>query len=124
MDASVIFGAAGVLLTVGVNISMFIWSGAWGLSDKLSKMENRMMERIEAHRVSTTTEIEQQQNKVVQVERDLVQKIHSLETWARDAFVSNTLFTETFRRFEKVLDRIDRKIDHLQGRAPEPSPTE
>lgn len=112
MTPTIIFG----LLTIAVNVAMFLWSGAWGLSEKLGQMETRMLTKIEHNKNAHTQEVELLQSKIADSEKEMLERIFKLQSWVQESFVANGLFTETMRRFEHVLDRIDRKIDALQGR--------
>lgn len=121
-----------------LNIFLSVRGGAWGLADRLSAMEQRIMGAVVEHKSSLDETVEQMRQecdeKVDQSERRfgetitaMQNKIHEFEKWTRDTFVRRESFgealtrfetgvTERDQRFDKRFDRLEAKFDELIAR--------
>ena len=121
-----------------INVLLSVKGGAWGLADRLSAMEQRIMAAVVEHKDSLDQTVEQMRQecdeKVDKAERRfgetinaMQNKIHEFEKWTRDTFVRRESFGEALNRFElgvterdqrldKRFDRLEAKLDELSAR--------
>jgi hypothetical protein len=124
--AAIVASAALVL-----NIILSVRGGAWGLSDRLSSMEQRIMGAVVKHKTSLDDTVDQMRQecdeKVELAERRfgetvtaMQNKIHEFETWTRDTFVRRGSLGEAVTRLEQsVADRdirLEKRFDRLEAK--------
>lgn len=137
MDASTVAAIVAVAALL-LNIYLSVRGGAWGMSDRLSKMEGRIMGAVSQHKTSLDESLgevrKECDDKVEIAERRfgetvaaMQNKIHEFETWTRDTFVRRGSFAEAVgrlestigerdQRFEKRFDRFEEKLDEIVAR--------
>lgn len=116
--ASTIATIASFILTAGGMLVAVTW--------RLSQTEISLREAINASR----DDIEDKQDRMTREFGETVtairQKVHEIETWARDEFVRKSSFDNAMGRVEKMLgdqfdrieirmDRMEKKIDDKMG---------
>lgn len=97
--------------TLLLNLGIHIYGGGWNLSSKLSTMEQSLRVSIN----EAKNEIEDRQDRMTrdagETASAIRQKIHEIETWARDEFVRKNSFELVLSRTERVMGEQFGKID-------------
>lgn len=107
---AVVFGGLSLLL----NYIISVRSGAWNMSDRLTEMEKRLLQQIAEHTKDGDEKLDRTQNYMGDSLQAIRNKIHEVETWARDEFVRRASFEGAILRIEKLFERSDKKLDNLQ----------
>lgn len=125
------WGTIGVWAAViGVALSFLrdLINGSWRLSNRFIEMEARIMKVIGQDKDSQAAvlgrieaEFENKSRGLEIENRDLRNELHRIETWARDEFVRKSSFEFALGRIEKVLEKLDAKLDAVRDmRTPQP----
>jgi hypothetical protein len=137
MEASTIAAIVAVAALL-LNIVLSVRGGAWGMSDRLSTMESRIMAAVADHKSALDATVEtlrkecdekvkQSEHRFGETIAAMQAKIHTFETWTRDTFVRRGSFSEVVTRmeasiaerdgrFDKRFDRLEEKFDELLAR--------
>ena len=133
--AAMIVAGLGLVL----NLVVAAKSAQWGLPDRLSKMEGRIMGAVEGHRTAADQAIDKCRDEMVTradtIRREfgetvsaMQSKISEFEKWTRDTFVRRDSFltvTDEVKaalsersvsvdsRFDRIENKIDKLTDHL-----------
>jgi len=118
-------GGLSGLAAVVLNIVVALRGGAWGMADRLGKMEARLMamivenkqeaeERGDKRHLEIDRRLETHEHDIGEGLRALQQKIHEVEKWSRDEFVRRDDFQDAIRRIETVATGTSSKIDTMQ----------
>lgn len=126
-------------LALVVNIFIGVRNGQWGLPDRLSQMEARLMKAVAGNKDALDEEVDKIVSKLDQRDgtirrefgetvRAMQQKISDLEKYVRDTFVPKKDFfqatadikdalkersTTSDKRFDRIEDKIDKLTSHL-----------
>jgi N12 class adenine-specific DNA methylase len=103
------------VLALLLNIGMSIRGGAWGMGDRLSAMEGRIMTVITENRTSVDANFQKLKEEFDNKIEDMQRHIHGIETWSRDEFIRAKTFEAVLSRVETILDRLDVKLDAVQA---------
>lgn len=137
MDVSTIAAIVAVGALV-LNIVLSVRGGAWGMSDRLASMEQRIMGAVSEHksaldlsvdviRKECDEKVEISERRFGETISAMQAKIHEFETWTRDTFVRRDSFSQAIvrmengvaerdLRFDKRFDRLEAKFDELIAR--------
>jgi uncharacterized coiled-coil DUF342 family protein len=109
----------GVIASLALNIGIALVGATWGIS----KIETAVRKAIDEHREKYDQDLNELGRNFGETSAALRQKVHEVETWARDTFVRRDSFlamvTEVRSsvdalgaRIEKRLERMETKIDN------------
>ncbi|MCW5693309.1 MAG: hypothetical protein KIT48_13190 [Pseudolabrys sp.] len=142
MNSTLVISICALLIAasgLGLNILLAVRSGQWGLSDRLSSMEGKIMAAVKEHRDAVDTAVDKSRaelnEKAETIRREfgetikaLQAKISDFEKWTRDTFVRRDSFLKVTdevkqaltdrdasadKRFDRLEDKIDKLADHL-----------
>lgn len=142
MNETLVISVGALLIAacgLGLNIILAVRSGQWGLSDRLSSMEGKIMAAVKEHRDAvdmavdkSRAELTEQTDKIKREFGETIKAMQSqisdFEKWTRDTFVRRDSFLKvtdevkaalanrddsTDKRFDRLEDKIDKLTDHL-----------
>ena len=115
--------AISAILVVCLTILRDVFNGSWSLSRKLAEMETRLLTELQKHKDGSVEAIAKMESDCESRSRELRDRLHQIETWARDEFVRKTSFDTALQKIEKWLERMDQKLDAVRGMHNPPPPS-
>lgn len=112
------FAEIGVLASLALNLGIAIVGATWGIA----KIKDAVRDAIDAHKEKYDQELDALGRAFGETAQAIRQKIHEIETWARDEFVRKGSFEgavnrmentvgEQFKEIKQRLERMETKID-------------
>ncbi len=118
-------------LALAVNIGVHVFGGGWNLSTKIATMQIELRKAIN----DSKDEIERKQDAIAKdfIDREarltrefgetvsaLRQKVHEIETWARDEFVRKGSFENSLDRLDRTVGdqfaNIDKRLERMEAK--------
>lgn len=122
--------AYAAIATVFVTIVRDAVNGAWRLGSRFTAFEQKITATIQGHKKEEAEALSRFEAEVDNRVRDLTahlreaeNKIHEVETWARDEFVRKQSFGEVIARMERVMDNLDQWLRQIQAQRNNRPPT-
>lgn len=108
----------GVLASLALNVAIAIVGATWGIA----RIKDAVRDAIDAHKEKYDQELDSLGRSFGETAAALRQKVHEVETWARDEFVRKGSFEGAVNRLERTvgdqftklearLERMESKID-------------
>jgi hypothetical protein len=104
----------GVMLSLALNIGIALVGATWGIA----KIETAVRKAIDEHREKYDEDLNKLERNVGETGLAIRQKIHELETWARDTFVRRDSFlamvTEVRSSMSALGDRLEKRLERME----------
>lgn len=108
----------GALASLALNIGIAVVGATWGIA----QIRGAVRDAIDAHKEKYDQELDSLGRSFGETAQAIRQKVHEIETWARDEFVRKGSFegavnrmehtvSDQFNKLEARLERMESKID-------------
>lgn len=99
-----------------LNIGIAIVGATWGIT----KIKDAVRDAIDKHRQKYDDDLDSLGRSFGEGLAALRQKVHELETWARDEFVRKGSFESSTNRMERTIaaefDKLEKRLDRMEAK--------
>lgn len=99
-----------------LNMGIAVVGATWGIG----KIRDAVRDAIEKHREKYDADLDAMGRSVGEGIAAIRQKVHEVETWARDAFVRKDSFESAMGRLEDTVtnqfDKIEARLERMEGK--------